>query len=86
MESEGDLASWAQILLFSNPRGIVVEKDRCAASDRRAPADPPHRGWRRGAVGVLWSLAGGPADMPEQLSYVYDGLFMLLRQSASSTA
>ena len=86
MESEGDLASWAHTLLLADPRRIVVEKDRGAASDLRPQRTLPGPGrWRR-AVGVLWSLAGGPADTPEQLSHVYDGIFLLLRQSASSTA
>lgn len=41
--------------------------------------------WSR-AVGVLWNLASGAADMPEQLSHVYDGVFRLMQQSASSAA
>lgn len=44
MESEGDLASWAYILLLSNPWRIVVEKDCGAASDPQAPVDPPRPG------------------------------------------
>lgn len=86
MESEGDLASWAFVLLLANPRRIVVEKDCGAASDLRPQRTLPGLGRWSGAVGVLWSLASGPADTPEQLSHVYDGIFLLLRQSASSTA
>lgn len=86
MESEGDLTSWAYILLLSNPWRIVVEKDCGAALDLRPQRTLPGLGrWSR-AVGVLWSLASEPADTPEQVSHVYDRIFLLLRQSASSTA
>lgn len=86
MESEGDLASWTYISLLYNPWGIVVERDCGAASDPRPQWTLPVLGRESRAVGVRWSLASGPADTPEQLSHVYDGIFLLLRQSASSTA
>lgn len=84
MESERDLACWAYILLLSNLRRIVVKKDCGAASDPRPQWTLPGlERWSR-AVGVLWRLASRPADTPKQLSHVYDGIFLLLRQSASS--
>lgn len=58
------------------------------------PSQPPRgeteQSWWGGRWGsdegeALWSLASGPADMPDKLSHVYDGIFLLLRQSASST-
>lgn len=63
-----------------------MEKDGGATSDLRPQWTLPGLGRWSIAVGVLWSLASGPADTPEQLSHVYDGIFLLFRQSASSTA
>lgn len=71
---------------LTRPWRVVVQKDCGAASDPGPQRTLPGPGRGSVAVGALWSLASGPADTPEQLSHVYDGIFLLLRQSASSTA
>lgn len=81
MESERDLTSWAYILFLFNLLRIVVK-------DCGAPLDPGPQwtlpGLRRMSRAVgLWPM--GPADPQQQLSHVYDGIFLLLHQSASST-
>lgn len=68
------------------PWRIVVEKDHGAASNPEPQRTLPSPGRWNIAVGVLWSLAGGLADTPELLRHVYDGIFLLFRQFASSTA
>lgn len=55
-----------------------MEKDCGAASDPGPQRTLPGPGRWSGAVGVLWSLASGPADMPEQLSRVYDAMFFVI--------
>ena len=64
----------------------IVVNDCGAAPNLRPQWTLPGLGRWSKAVGVLWSLAIGPADPSEQLSHVYDGIFLLLHQSASSTA
>lgn len=82
MKSEGDLASWACVSGGESLEDCGGEA-LCCCVRPQAPADP----FRPGGDGAaLWCSANEPADMPEQVSRVYDGIFLLLHQSASSTA
>ena len=60
-----------------------MERDWATASAFRPHWTLPGLGRRSRAIGVLSSLASGPAGMPEQLGHVYDGIFLLLRQSGN---
>lgn len=78
MDLERDLALWPFLVFPSKPWRVVVKRTLWWCVRARPLWTLTCLGrWSR-AVGVLWNLACEAADMPEQLSHVYDGIFWLM--------